>query len=446
MRLYDEDQIKQDKKKSERMSRILIVSIVLITIIIIGLICLIFYLINHPNRVTINLNGKESAGLEQLIQISTAEDGNTTITAPIKDIATYFNYDAFNGGYTTVSEDTDSCYVESENEIAIFNLDSDVIYKLNKTVTDAEYEYCHIDEPVFKQDEKLYTTQQGLENAFNIYMYYNVEKKTLDIYTLDTLVATATSRATGYGYTSLDETFENQKAILEDMMVVISSNNLYGVVSYSTGEEILGAQYDLVTYIPQKSAFLVQRNNKVGIIASDGTTKITPNYDSLILIDNERELYLAQNDGLYGVVDINGNTVIYLEYDKIGVDIAEFEENDLKTGYILLDTLIPVQQDGKWGFFDKEGKQVTDLIYDSVGCITTNSKSVSYNLLTMPECNVIVVGRDKKYTFIDLDGKELFDSIFDDVYMELASGEEKYYVVVNDTAYDAVDNIKRAQK
>ncbi len=446
MKLYDEEQMKKEAKRNERLNKILIITIILFTLVIIGLICLIYYLINNPNKITINIDGRESTELEELIQINTSEDGNIVVVAPIKAVASYFEYNAFNGGYTTVSEDTDSCYVESENEIAIFNLGSNIIYKIDKTISDADYEYCEIDEPVFQQNEELYTTGEGLEKAFNLYISYDETSKTLDIYTLERLVTTATSRIKQYGYDSIDTTFNNQKAILEDMIVAISSTGYYGVVNYSTGEELLGAQYDSITYISQKSAFLVERNDQIGIIASDGSTKIPLRYDNLTLIDNENELYLAENDGLYGVVDIEGNTIIYIEYDRIGIDISDYEENDVKNGYILLNTLIPVQQDGKWGFYNKEGDQVTDLIYDGVGCITTNSRNVSYNLLIIEECEVIVVQSEGKYTFIDLNGSELFDYIFDDVYMEVSSGEEKYYVVVNDTSYEAIDNIRRAQE
>lgn len=442
MALYDEEERKKEKKHSEKMRKLIIFAIVLSVLIIIVLICGIYYLISNPSEITINVDGTSTAELIDIINITTDEDGNIKITAPIKDIAPYLGYKAFNGGYTTVSEDTDSCYVENDNEIAIFNLDSNIIYKLDQTVSGSEYEYCQLENDIYMENNKLYTDEEGLEKAFNIYIYYDVETKTLDIYTLTTFVTSAQSRVTKYGYESLDDTFANQKAILEDMMVVISEDGLYGVVNYSTGEEILGAQYDLVTYIPQKSAFLIEKNSKVGIIASNGVTKISPMYDELLLIDDESELYLAKMNNLYGVVNIEGKTVIYLEYDQIGIDIEDFEQSNIKTGYILLNKLIPVMQNKKWGFFDKEGNQVTDLIYDAVGSDTTNSKSLAYNLLLIADENVVVVKRDDCYTFINLDGKELLSCVFEDVYMEISSGKEEYYMVWEDTVYDVLEYIQ----
>lgn len=441
MALFDEEQRKREKKKADRMNRILVSSIILTILIIIGLACIIYYLIANPNKITVNLDGKENVDLESLLETTTLEDGGIEIKAPIKDIASYFGYKAFNGGYTTVSESTDSCYIENDDEVSIFNLDSNIIYKLDLSNSNSEYEYCKITNSIFSQDGKLYTDEEGLEKGFNLSITYDQKKKTIDIYTLDKLVEYAESKAKTYKYESLDTTFVNYRAILDNMMVVISSDDLYGVISFGDGTEILGAQYDSITYIPQKSAFLVEKNDKFGIIGSDGDTKIETKYDELLLIDDESGLYLAKNNGLYGVLDINGKTIIYIEYDKIGVDISQYSQDELKTGYILLDKLIPVQQNGKWGFFDKEGNQVSELAYDSIGSITSNKKSVAYNVLIIPEKEAVVVKKDSKYSFMKLNGEEAQPFVFDDVYMEVSSGEEEYYMTYNEKEYKAVDYI-----
>lgn len=448
MNLYDEEQRRKEKQRNERLKRIVTISIIFSIILIIALVIIIYYLIDNPNRVVVNLNGKESRALENIITVEESEDGtNSTIYAPIKEIAQYFGYQAFNGEYTIVSEDTDSCYVENEEEVAIFNLGSNIIYKIDKNAQDNGYEYCKLDKEVFEKNGVLYTSSQGLEEAFNIYFNYNERKKTIDIYTVDTLVTNATAIATKYKYKGIDETLANKKAILEGMIVVTSENDLYGVIDYNTGKELLGTQYDKITYIPHKSAFLINKNNKVGIISSEGVTNVRPIYDNLTLIDYENELYLAQNDGLYGVVNIKGDTVIYLEYNKIGIDVGEYEQNGVKSGYVLLNKLIPVQQNNKWGFYDVTGRRITELKYDRIGCNMSTGKSTSYNLLVVPEYNVIVVNRNNKYTFMNLDGEEVIPCVFKNVYIEIASGKKEYYMIWQDNegkdrTYIASDYLK----
>lgn len=432
MNLYDEDQMRKEEKRNKNLKRIIISAIVISILVIVALILAINYLVNNPNRTIVKLNGRESRSLENIVSVETDESGNISIYAPIKEIATYFGYEAFNGEYTMVSEDTDSCYVQNENEVAVFNCDSDIIYKIDKTIQSSNYEYCKIDKKIFKKGDILYTDDEGLGNGFNLSITYDAKKKIVDFYTLDTIVKSAESKITKYEYDELDESLANHKALLEDMMVVKTKEGQYGVVNYSTGEKMLDSKYDKITYIQHKNAFLVMKNNKVGIISSEGVTKIAPEYDELTLIDSQNELYLAKKDGLYGVVNINGKVIIYIEYSKIGIDLSGYEQNGIKSGYVLLNKLIPVQQNGRWGFFDVTGHQVTDLKYESIGSKTSTNKGVSYNLLVIPDYDAIVVKRDNKYTCINSNGEELISCVFKDMYIEIASGKTEYYMIWQD--------------
>ncbi len=432
MNLYEIEEQRKQKEKNKKMTRYIVISIVIIVVLIVALMCAIYFLVNNPNRIRVYLDGKETPKIAELLITETKEDGTSSIYAPIRDIASYLNYESSNGAYTTASEDPDSCYIKNKNEIAIFNLNSNIIYKLDRTADNADYEYVKIENKVIKKDNKLYVEQEGLEKSFNISFKYNEKEKKIQIYTLDYYVGEAQKKIKKLGYQETELSFANQKALLDNMLVALSSDDQYCVINFSTGAEILGKQYDEITYIPQKSAFLVEYNNKVGIISSDGSTKIKANYDRLTLIDDENELYLAQLNGLYGVIDINEKNVIYIEYDKIGIDITDFKENEVKSGYILLNKLIPVQQNNKWGFFDITGKQITNLEYDKIGCITSTSKNVAYNLLVIPDYNVIAVGKNNRYTFMDLQGKEVFACVFEDLYMELQSGKLMYYMVGKD--------------
>ena len=444
MSLYDESKNKQKDENRKKLKNTILIAIVIVVILIILSIIGIVYLSSQPNKLSVTLNGTKNNQLLQLLNVQIDESGSITqIYAPIKEMAEYLGYTAYNGSYTTVSEDTNSCNVRNEKEVAIFQLDSDVLRKkeLVDNSKNTNYHLYKLDKAVFKENDMLYTTVQGIEKAYNVTITYDQENNIIEIYTLDQYIEDLTTAddkgetlIQKYGYAQLDETYTNQKAIIDDMLVVTTEAGEYGVIEYSTGKQILGAQYNSLTYIPENSAFLIGSNQKYGIISSEGKTKIKPAYDSLELIDNERELYLASNSGLYGIIDIDGNIIINLEYSKIGIDIEQFAENDVTNSYILQDKLIPVQQQEKWGFFDVTGNKITELIYDDIGCITSNTQGATFNLLQIPEYNTIIVKKNEKYGGILLDGTESISTILDDVYMGLSEGKVMYYMVriIND--------------
>ena len=68
---------------------------------------------------------------DNMLKININDNGNLEMYAPIKDVAKYLGYESGNGTYTVTSEDTNSCYVKNENEVAIFQVDSDVVTKID---------------------------------------------------------------------------------------------------------------------------------------------------------------------------------------------------------------------------------------------------------------------------------------------------------------------------
>lgn len=454
MSLYDGYEDKKEDENRKKLKKKILIAIIIIFILIIVLICGMVYLSYDPNKIYFRLNGVEKgqstevAQLYNMLSINIDDNGKLEMYAPIKDVAKYLGYESGNGTYTVTSEDTNSCYVKNENEVAIFQVDSDVITKidisnkkgqstLSTTNENMNYETYTINEKVVKQNDVIYTNLEGIEKGFNAIVSYDAKTKTISINTLNYYVTALTTedkdgktQIQQMGYKNLDETFANQKAILEGMLVVTKETGEYGVVSFDGKKEILGFQYKSLTYMPQNSAFLFTGNDsKIGIISNNGEMKIKPVYSKLELIDNKKELYLASVDGkLYGVVDINGNVKIPLEYDKIGIDTKDFVENNITNGYIIADRLIPVCQNEKWGFFNTDGKRVTNLEYDKIGCITTNVQGTSHNLLLIPEYNLIVVCKGK-YGCIDLNGETKLSPVSDDIYMQTIEGKNKYYAV-----------------
>lgn len=443
MSLYDGKKETKDAEKNKKIKKMILVLISIVCFLIVMIIAFIIFIQLQPKELSVSINGKVNNKLLEKLNISIDEktkvvkldkDNKPILYGSIKELAPFFGYDGNNGNYMTVSEDTNYCNVKNENEVAIFTLDSNIVYKKVLNNPDSNYETYQIEEKVIKHNNQLYTNTEGLELAYNIFISYNTKMNSIDIYTLDYYVTYYTTRnATkgttpieDLGYSELDESFVNQKAILQGMLVVKDGTGTYGVID-SKANKIFSTQYDSLTYLPQSDSFLIESDSKYGIITIKGETKIKPVYSTLQLIDNEKQLYLVSENNKYGIIDINSNIIVPLEYDNIGIDITQFAENNITNGYIIQNKLIPVEQDGKWGFYNLNGKIIGEgIVYNTLGCITTSSIGTAYNLLSIPEHNLIVVSKEEKYGCINLDGKAKIPLVADDIYMQISAGETKY--------------------
>lgn len=432
MNLIEESFQNKEEKKNKNISRIILVAIFLILMLIIGIVVYMVYLQNSMLKLT--LDNVQNDKLKELLVFE--EDG--TIYIPIKEVASYFSYESFNGEYTDKSEEQSKCYVQCANEVANFTLGSNEIYKLDLSNADASYERIEIDKPVIAKGGKLYTTPEGIQEAFNVSFAYDQEKNRIYIYTMPYLIQSYASKVLDYGYAEISPVFGNQKTVLENILIVNKDKNSpkYGVIDVS-GNVIIEAKYDNITYLSNTGDFLVETNKKVGIVSKTKETKVEIMYDSLELIDNEAGLYLASRDNKYGVIDLNGKIKIHIENDAIGIDSSKFKYNDIKNKYLIVDNLIPVKKDDLWAIYDKKGNQLTEFIYQSLGYETSNNKN-ALNLLIIPDYDVVVAKRSDKYTLINASGKELFKSpVADDIYMTISGGEKHYYINANDKTVDA---------
>ena len=414
---------------TKKVSKIILITIIVLMILIFCLIGAMFYIKN--NTLTLTLDGKSNEKIKEMLLFE--EDG--TLYIPIRDIASYFGYESYNGDYSNKSEEINKCYIQSENEIANFSLNSNKIYKT--TPNSSDYEYYYIDKPVKSQNGKLYTTIEGIESAFNVSFAYNKENKKIVIYTMPYLISSYEKRILDLGYTEMSGEFRDNKTILSNMLIVKNEKDKYGVINVSNNQTILEAKYSKIEYIPTTGDFLVEDSKKVGIVSNSGKTKISLLYDSIELLDTDSNLYVVERDEKYGVVNIKGNTIITLDYDQIGIDASKFEKNDIKNKYLIAENLIPAKKGDYWGFFDKNGNKVVDFQFESVGYIATSNKEAS-NLLVIPDYNVVVASKNKKYYLINSSGEILWGGAgFDDVYMTVSSTEKKYYIIANNKRYDA---------
>ena len=433
MNLIEESFQTKEEKKKKMATKIILGAIIVVVLVIVGIVSYLLYVQSTILRVT--LDGQQNEQLKQLLVFE--DDG--TIYVPIKEVASYLGYESFNGEYSDKSESQSKCYVQSENEVANFTLGSNTIYKLDLTQNNSDYEYVHIKNPVKAINGVLYTTTEGIQEAFNVSFTYDQDTNRITIYTLPYLVQFYTPYALDYGYAEISEVFSNQKAILDGMLVV-SNDRAMGVID-TDGKSLLEAKYDNITYLPSVGDFLVQTDGQVGVLSKTGQTKVDIIYNNITLMDSDAGLYVASRDNRYGVIDTNGVIKIYIENDQIGIDTSRFTQNNIKSKYLLADNLIPVKKENYWGLFDTNGNQVVDFEYDSFGYIASNSRD-AYSLLVIPDYNVIVAGRDDKYTLLNSSGEMLFGLVADDIYMTISGGEKHYYISVNDNIIDAEEYLE----
>ena len=418
MDLFENEELLKPKKQFKvKAPTVLIVIISILIAISIAIIGLIIYL--KGTILTITLDGQDANKLKSILIFQ--ED---KIYIPIKKMAEYLQYQTYNGDYITLSEEVDKCYIENIEEKVAFTLDSNIITKVRGEVT----EQVKIVEPISQINEELHITSKGAEQAFNLYFNYNKEKNEITIQTLSHLYNEYLNNAISIGYSPIEnEIFDNKLAIFEGFRVVKGSNGNYGVININD-EVILETKYQSIRYLPKTSDFLVSSNNKMGIIASDKTTKISLEYDSIEIFTNKNEMfYLIGNSSKYGLLDAKGNEIIYPEYTKIGMNVSEYSKNNVTSGHVLNDQLIPVENNGKWALFNVKGEKITDFIYDGFGCQVKNNNT--YSVLQIPEYNLLVARRGEKYDLITLEGKSLFkDAVLNSVYITVTSGKTNYYI------------------
>ena len=284
-------------------------------------------------------------------------------------------------------------------------------------------------------------SNEQFEHLVKVYNY-NAKNNKYTIYTLPYLVSYYGTRITDSALAGDGSDFNNEKAVLYNMMLTKNINEKYGVKSLD-GKEIIGEKYASIKFVENSQDFIVKTDDgKMGILASNGTTKIQPDYDEIKQIDKQQSLYLVKRNNKYGVISENGNIIIHLEYDQIGIDTTQFSEfssQNIKKQYVLFEKCIPVQRDKKWGLYDKTGKQILPIEYEQLGCTssTQNVTTSNSSVLTLHDYEAIIVYKDKKYGIIDATGKVLIPCVLDSVYSITAEGKESYYMVQG--LNDAID-------
>lgn len=440
MNLIGEEFIPTGKKNTNKTQKMILIAIIVLSIIIVvTLIAQILLKGKNSNKdaLNISIDGVEQADLDNIIMVN-----DNKIYMPIRDIAPYLQYDSFNGDYINKSEDTTKCYVETNEEIAQFTANSNVLEKINKNTQ--EKTYYTFDDPVQMQDGKLYANEDIIQKAFNVYFYK--EGNQLNIYTMEFLIESYKNVVIESGFKDISIKFDDEKAILESLLIVKNDGGAYGVFNVDTKETILEAKYNKIEYIPTTNEFLVKTNGKMGIITATGKERIKLNYESIELVNQELNYYVVSNEGKFGIINENEEIIVPIHYDSIGVNINNFPKNNLKNNYVILDKIIPVRKNDLWGLYDINGTLLTKEGYDGLGCTNSRGRNTE-SLLVISDYNVIVVKQDDLYYLIYINGEKLFNGTgFDSAYISTDDGETNYCVTRNGKTYNAVDLIEEWNK
>ncbi len=434
-----------EKKTGSKVATIVSILIVITLIAVVAIVIAMLYM--QQSKLSVYIDGQKVNIPDGTFLFT---EGTNDIYVSIKDIAPLVGYEAHNGEYKVNSEDTNKMYVESKDgtETASFFLNSTVISKVPPE-SNEDYENIQISQPVAFKNNKLYVNTDGFMQGFNVMFSYDKEKNNIVIQTLPYLVSYYMNNVTNYGYDVLSEDFNNQKALVYGMLVASKeATGKYGVVDIRTGSEIISPRYNNIEFIENSREFLITNaSDKVGIAYATGDIKINVLYDEIKVMDSTRGYYLVKSNSKYGVINDEEELVIHIEYDKIGVDLAEFANDEIKNRYILYDKVIPVCLNNKWGFFTVDGTRLTDMDYDTVGCKATEltDRAVN-NAMIYGDEEVIVVSRDGFYGGVSTKGDVLVPLRFTYVFSRTIDGETKYYVEYNETDYDASDYISIMKK
>lgn len=369
MALLDNEKI-SDKKQNKSDKVLLSIIIVLIVLIIIIISAMVYFLgvaeTLNP-KLSISLNGQIND--ELLNEIVVQDDSNYI---PIKEIASVVGYEAYNGDYIYVSEDSNKCHVIMNNEEVIqFTVDSNEAYKI-KLNENLPYATITLNSPIISKNNDLYIDLTDITNSMYIYADIN-EKNEVEIYSLENMYIIYNSFTQGLGYTEIVNTFTNQKAILNDIIICKNNKNKYGVIN-SNGDIIIEHKYEDIQYIEQTQDFIVTYNGMKGII-NNKQTKIGISYDEIQYV-YYANIYAVTSNKKVGFFNTNGSQIIGFNYDEVGSTTSVKNAKGVK--YIDTKGLIVVKNNGKYGLISKDGSMIVDFYLNDVYSIISNGKLEYY--------------------------------------------------------------------
>lgn len=437
MDLFDNEELfKEEKKKVKRNGIIIISCIVVAIFLIIGIVFAMSYF--QSMQLGISVDGVSVPIVEGKTVIY---DESQNMFINIQEVATKVpGYSYLNGKYGENSENTEEGVVQSQNEAVQFSMNENKIEKIliNEDTEDTEYGYMYLKYPIKYQNGTLYAYVEDLKTLFNAKVEYNKETNKVKLTSTETLYTSyqnVIQTLGNLGYTSVESSFVNKKALASDLIVAKKDSGGYGILR-PDGTEVSGPRYTSIKYLETTEEFLVESNGKYGIISNLGQSKVPMNYEDIKLLDKDSGLYIVKNSDKYGVINKDGVEVLYIEFDQIGVDKSQYPSLGNENQYLFYDTIIPVSRDDKWGLYNVRGEEILPVAYDSIGCIVSSRQSASVqNAILLDDYEGIIVGQqiaennsNKKYAVYNPLGDQLVDFQLDNIYYRTENGKDVYYL------------------
>ena len=428
------DNLDEKKEKTKKMARIILIFILLT---ILALACVGAYMLYlKSTELSVYLDDKKSDAIEAKMIFK--EDKSVYI--PVRYFAEVLGYKTYNGESQDKSEDKYKCYVESENEIIDFSVNSQKVQKTNLLEVENKYIYEDLKYPIQYINDEMCINTEDLQVAMNTTYNYNTNTNKIEMYTLANLVTIYAKTAISYGYTGISENAVNNYSIYDDVLIV-NLDKKVGAINLSTGEEILEPKYDDIIYLRETKEFLVTSDSKKGIINQEQKKIIDLKYEDISVLSEKEGIYIVKEEEKYGLVNVKGTKILESKYNQIGIDISNFKDNEIKSGYLIGNNLIPVKYEEKWLLVNTSGNLVTETTYDGLGYTGSTKNEDILNLLVIPKYNAIVVRKDsekiQKYTLLGPDGTEIYPSKLDDIYLKIEDKKKSYVIVMGENIYDA---------
>lgn len=458
MNLEESELFSNELAKNNKQKKAVLMIIVVLAIILVFLIAAVAMVANNEaNRFKTYYNGKEvSFPKGFMIQ---ADNGEYYIN--IKMMAEEEGYTYNPGEYKKYEETEESCNVSKDLEVTSLMAGKNYFYKTIDKSTASEFtilpygstserdtlkfiataangsvETFETEVPVELVDGELYAPLDTIRDVFNVRIVQGENE--IEIESLSYVYAKVSAGIVKKGYTTISGDFEDLKALVYGLAVVINGTN-QGVISTINYEPVISAQYSELQFIQNSQEFFASAtgsNNMktVGLISAEGKTIIKPTqYEEISVLSDKNGLYLVKSGKQYGVLNRNGEIVVYVQYDKIGLNnMSDFPLEDSTNASVLFEKFIPVISDGKYGLYNIDGLETLKPVYDSLGYITLEENTRELNVLSIPaEVGIkgLVVKLNDYYGIYDMTTESLcIPCVFEKIYAETKNNVTTYYL------------------
>ena len=325
MNLIDEDEviIKHDPGPKRK---IIFLIALCVFLLILTIATIIIIKKNAPKKLRLFINNGEKKTIEQGFFLY-GEDGKPAYVS-IKALSGLTGYDYIPGVYLQQDNDEDTAnsklrgYIQGNKQIIGFEEGNRKVYKTS-IGNKKDVLYFQLANAIKNENNELYIALVDLNIGYNVIYTYSKDKNIITIKTLDYESTQQANKCKAEKNTASVVTFNDQKALLYNMVIYQDSNKLYGVRSLN-GVSVIVNMYTSMTFDEYTKCFIVSNSNKkYGLIDMNNKVIIDFKYDSMELVSYSPLLYRIQQNKKFGLIDKTGKVIINRDFDKIGIENRE---------------------------------------------------------------------------------------------------------------------------